>query len=185
MKVGYVVNVITIVMQAFCLMVVLFVESKQCLHNYRYYYDSFWNKNNLVYLGMNLLQLTLRIMTHDKPIVQDLDDLGVEEINRTFLVVNMIVLVTSSIKIMELLRMYEQLGNLIALLVTAIFDISGFLMFFAIFIVTISAFYRMVGATFDDQEYTGVYEFMIYFMQTLNNSIGDISTPNYKYWLKE
>lgn len=149
MKVGYVFNIITILMQAFCLMVVLFVESKQCLHNYHNYYDNFWKKNNLVYLIMNLLQLSLRIMTYDKSIVQDLDDLGPEEINRPFLVVNMIVLVTSTVKIMELLRMYEKLGNLIALLFTAIVDISGFLMFFAIFIVTISAFYRMVGATFD------------------------------------
>merc|ERR1719329_8435 len=149
MKVGYVFNIITIFMQAFCLVVVLMVESRQCLHDYHNYCDNFWKKNNLVYLVMNLLQLTLRIKTFDKPIVQDWDDLGSEDINRFHLVVNMVVLVTSSIKIMELLRMYEQLGNLIALLVTAIVDISGFLMFFGIFIVTISAFYRMVGATFD------------------------------------
>jgi hypothetical protein len=86
-------------------------------------------------------------------------------------------------KLVTLLRMFESIGNLIALLDACLRDIAGFLAFMMLFVVTISAFYKLVGARFDATGYSGVSDVVVYIMQTTRNAIGDISTPQYAYWM--
>jgi hypothetical protein len=104
-------------------------------------------------------------------------------VDRPILVCNLIVLGSSSMKVLTILRVYPSIGNMVALLGACIKDIYGFLLFFMIFIYFIAAFYKLVGATFDKSDYLGINaDFLVYIMQTTRNSIGDIDTPEYFFW---
>lgn len=56
-------------------------------------------------------------------------------------------------------------------------DIFGFLIFMFIFIITLAAFYRLVGAQFEDDDYPAVNPYFVFVFQCLRNSIGDIAVP--------
>jgi len=92
------------------------------------------------------------------------DDIS-SHVNRPILLCNVIVLGSSSMKVLTILRVYPSIGNMVALLGACIKDISGFLSFFMIFIFFIAAFYRLVGATFDESDYHGIKaDFLVYIM---------------------
>jgi len=153
------------------------------------YFDTWWNYNDCFYILINMIQLLMRIVNIDKNIIPDWSNAeegdDVDNINRPLLIINLLVLFSTSMKLITLLRMFESIGNLIALLGACLRDIAGFLAFILLFIVTISAFYKLVGATFDENQdiYSGVSDVVVYIMQTTRNAIGDISTPQYPYWI--
>lgn len=99
-------------------------------------------------------------------------------------IVNLLTLFVSSIKVLGILKMYDSINSQVILVYASLRDIVGFLMFLFIFIVSLSAFYKLVGATFDAGDYQEVSTFFVYLMQSTRNSIGDISVPLYPYWVQ-
>jgi hypothetical protein len=88
----------------------------------------------------------------------------------------------SSIKVLSILKMFASIGNQVTLVIASLRDMIGFLMFLFLFILSISSFYKLVGATFDAGDYQEVSTFFVFLMQSTRNSIGDISVPKYPYW---
>lgn len=179
-------NIATVVLQGIAVFVVAKEEWAQYEYDKEGYFDSLWNYNDCFYIVINIVQLLMRVITIDKNIIPDWesdeDHGGVDHVNRPLLIINLLVLFSTSMKLITLLRMFESIGNLIALLDACLRDIAGFLAFMLLFVVTISAFYKLVGASFDDSTYSGVSDVVVYIMQTTRNAIGDISTPKYAYW---
>jgi hypothetical protein len=54
-----------------------------------------------------------------------------------------------------------------------------------IFIITLAAFYKLVGANFDDDDYPAVNTYFVFLFQCLRNSIGDIAVPQYSFWINQ
>lgn len=117
---------------------------------------------------INILQLLVRLIYIDENIIPDWSqserDSADCDVNRPLLIINLLVLFSTSMKLVTLLRMFESIGNLIALLDACLRDIAGFLAFMMLFVVTISAFYKLVGARFDDTGYSGVSDVVVYIM---------------------
>lgn len=99
-------------------------------------------------------------------------------------ITNLFCLVVSSVKVLSILQMFDSIGSQVILVSASLRDIVGFLLFLFLFILSISAFYKLVGATFDTGDYQEVSTFFVYLMQSTRNSIGDISVPKYAYWEK-
>lgn len=148
-----------------------YIEAKQYLYDRNNYFKTFWNYNDVLFVLINFTQFIIRCLHPGESINPDWDDkIGKNDdisshVDRPLLLVNLILLASSSMKVLTILRVYEGIGNMVALLGACIKDISGFLSFFMIFIFFISAFYRLVGATFDDTDYEGIrLDFLVYMM---------------------
>ena len=78
------------------------------------------------------------------------------------LIINLVVTITQTVKMISLLRQYSRIGILVAFLEKGISDISGFLIFFFLMIVTISTLYKITGAQFEMDDYTEIFVFLAY-----------------------
>ena len=81
-----------------------------------------------------------------------------------------------------MLKMFESIANQVNLVQACLGDISGFMSFMFLFIITIASSYKLCGANFDDEDYPNVPDFFVYLMQTFRNSFGDIVVPTYRFW---
>ena len=62
------------------------------------------------------------------------------------------------------------------------------MIFFVSFIGSFSLIYQIigVGVTSDEEnEYKGLNVFVIYFIQILRNSLGDLAPPSYGIWIEK
>ena len=99
----------------------------------------------------------------DQPMIPDWSKME-EKPNKPLLIVNVLVLIVSTIKVLSLLRMYESIGNMIALIRACLTQVLSYLAFLFLFIITISAFYKLLGANFNTLEYPEVGSIGTYIM---------------------
>ena len=97
----------------------------------------------------------MKLRQIDQPMIPDWTKME-EEPNKPLLIVNLFVLVVSTLKFLSLLRMYESIGNMIALTKACLTQVVSYLVFLFLFIITISAFYKLLGANFNTLEYPEV-----------------------------
>lgn len=67
---------------------------------------------------------------------------------------------------------------------TVVKDMSIFLVFMFMIILTFSFLFTIVGAEFSSEDYPGLGSQMIYFIQIFRNSMGDLAVPGYEKWIK-
>lgn len=96
---------------------------------------------------------------------------------KLLIAVNVVLLLSSSVKVLNILQMFESIGNQVTLVFATIRDIMGFLTFMFVFIITLASFYKLVGAEFSDDDYPSVNGYFVFIFQCLRNSIGDIAVP--------
>ena len=79
-------------------------------------------------------------------------------------------------------RVHDEFGNLIQLILSTLFSIRHFILFFIIWLVLFSFLIQISGSEIaSKEEYKRLPNFM-YFIYTYRNSIGDIDVVDYDFW---
>ena len=80
------------------------------------------------------------------------------------------------------MRIHDKFGNMIALFLQCIFDLTSF----AIFFVSLLLLFSLTSSLLNNEVYDKYYPSMNYFTEVLvhtyRNAIGDIHPPGYSYW---
>mmetsp|Transcript_3352 Transcript_3352/g.5063 ORF Transcript_3352/g.5063 Transcript_3352/m.5063 type:complete len:244 (-) Transcript_3352:104-835(-) len=93
------------------------------------------------------------------------------------------------IKTLYFIRIYEQFGFLVQMVLLTFIDVVPFTTFMVVWIVYFAMTFMIVrwqiepDPTDDELEYPEINVFMKYFLQSYRNSIGDLATPDYEWWL--
>jgi hypothetical protein len=98
----------------------------------------------------------------------------------TFL--TLVVLVQAFLKVLFFLRLYEGLGSLVQMLITTVKELVNFTTFLLISVTFFAFSFRVLGVNFSADDYANVPGFVVTFMTTYRNSIGDIQAPGYAKW---
>ena len=61
-------------------------------------------------------------------------------------------------------------------------DLGLYILFYAVFIIAFSLLYQILGAEVDTSDYPDMNVFVVFFIQTFRNSVGDSSVPSYDMW---
>ena len=86
-----------------------------------------------------------------------------------------------------------EFGVLVSLVETCVGSLGTFIAFLTLWVVCFHILFRLLGATFDEgtfepdydsdmNDYPKVPDIAVGLLQNFRNSIGDLSTPHYKYW---
>lgn len=107
-----------------------------------------------------------------------------------FAVYNIVLLVILILRVMEYIRVFTEYSMQVKLVKKGIMDIGAFSVFFCFYIFMFSLAYTLLGVDMrgvgDDGlsgDYPKVALWFADFIQVFRNSIGDIGTPGYAYWL--
>jgi hypothetical protein len=92
------------------------------------------------------------------------------------------IVIVAFFKILSLMRIYEEFGQLVHLVRKVIYGIKNFSIFLGIFIALFGFINKILGATFGSDDYPEFGMGWIILIQTYRNSIGDISAPMYPGW---
>ena len=104
------------------------------------------------------------------------------DVRWAMVLLNVLVLLIAFIKMHLLARFSERFGMLVQLLMTCVYKITSFTVFFFIWIFAFSFFYLILDMEIPLDDYPDLYPFLAYALQTYRNSIGDISPPTYPSW---
>lgn len=125
----------------------------------------------------------------------DVNDEAVTDERKTkflwFAVYNIVLLVILILRVMEYIRVFTEYSMQVKLVKKGIMDIGAFSVFFCFYIFMFSLAYTLLGVDMrgvEDNGMSGDYPKLTVwyadFIQVFRNSIGDIATPGYDYWLK-
>ena len=93
------------------------------------------------------------------------------------------VMIFSTLKVLSLLRMFKEVGNLVQLFLNCMDQIAYFLRFHILFIFGTASVYKLLGADFNlEENYSNVNTFFRFLLEAIQNSVGDIITPSYEIW---
>jgi len=86
------------------------------------------------------------------------------------------------IKILYFLRVFEQFGALVQMLLTTMTGLVNFMIFFALSVGFFTVSHCMLQVTFDATSYPSVNLLIVILIETFRNSIGDADLPSYDVW---
>jgi len=86
------------------------------------------------------------------------------------------------IKLTSYMRIHSSLGHLELLVVQCIKDCVPFMLFFFTWNYMFARFFAILGIDSETDEFSGLFVLGRYFMGVYENSLGNISTPNYTIW---
>lgn len=92
------------------------------------------------------------------------------------------VIVFAFIKILFYLRIYEEMGALVQMLITTIGSMGSFMLFLTISILFFAFSFDALGISYAGGDYKDIDDFTAILIQTFRNSIGDIAIPDYSGW---
>lgn len=127
-----------------------------------------------------MLQFALYIVWYILQITGGIENPSKDTVWGTLL--TQVVLVQSFLKLLFFLRLYEGLGSLVQMLITTIQELLNFTIFLLISVTFFAFSFRILGVDFSADDYPNVPNFVVTFMTTYRNSIGDIQAPGYSRW---
>lgn len=98
-------------------------------------------------------------------------------------ILNIILIVTMSIKQMSYLRIFDNFGSLVQLFGQCLIDVFTFLIFFVGFIFFFSLLFHVLGVEINNEDYPYLTIQYRYALYAYRNSIGDIHPPIYNFWI--
>ena len=91
-----------------------------------------------------------------------------------------------ALKNLHLVRVFENQGMLVQLLLTCLVDITPFLLLLSYFLFIIFYMYILAGANLgEEKDYPDMNPNLKKFTQVVRNSLGDVSMPDYSRWCKD
>lgn len=94
-------------------------------------------------------------------------------------IMQMLIVMQAFLKILFFLKIFSDYGFLVQMITTSISDITGFLIFFVMWIVFFAIQYQILQAEFGLDDYTGLPHFTQLLIISFRNSIGDIQMAGY------
>lgn len=73
------------------------------------------------------------------------------------------------------------MSRLVQLVVSTVYDIRFFILFFVSWIFVFAHLFKITGADFDDGDYALIPQ-LKFVLQIFRNTIGDVAAPQYEYW---
>lgn len=110
-------------------------------------------------------------------------------------ILNVAIIWCTFMQLLHYLKSDPNMGSLVTLVTYCINALWTFLSFLILFMFLFAFTFKMLGATFDEETYDKDYnddlndykyvpDLWVFLIQTFRNSIGDLGTPHYKYWVK-
>lgn len=102
-----------------------------------------------MYVLANILQIIMKIQDKNGTLMPETNNPEKYEIvDKIVISVNILVMITSSIKLLIVLRTFEAFGKLIAFLFACIQDITAFLTFLILILMMIASLYKLIGVDY-------------------------------------
>jgi len=80
------------------------------------------------------------------------------------------------------MQVYTSFGLLRQLIIICIKDMMPFTIYMIMFLIMFALFYKVLGVNISQKDYPGMNDFGMFFMDTFENSIGNVYTPDVKIW---
>jgi len=120
------------------------------------------------------------------------DDLIEKDISIKIINVMMVILIY--MKITNYARVYHKFGFLIKMITVTINNMRVFLCYYALYIIFFTYFYYILKVDPGNEQnikfyppidYPALDKYFALFLMTLRNSIGDLASPDYSFWLED
>jgi hypothetical protein len=147
-------------------------------------YFEFWNLVDCVLFAVFIVYYITRMANTDPLLPRWGTDegAGVSEMTR-YAVTHSVILIFSSLKLLNFLRVFEDFGQFVELLGQVMKDVSVFTMFFFYWVGLNSFMFDIMGVDYSNDDYDHVGRSFYYFLQTFRNALGDIEVPVYtSFW---
>lgn len=169
--------------------------SKQKLKEY---FSSFWNYIDVFNIFTFLVYFFYR-MTDTKCVIPDVttkhefeihqpgQEKGIEEyIYRDifWVLLNSLIIFQTALKCQYYFKVYEQFNHMVMMIGMVIKNMRLFVFYFLIWVFTLSILLKITGMEIlkRDMGFPVIDDYVGNFIRSFRNSIGDISSPAYKYW---
>jgi hypothetical protein len=91
----------------------------------------------------------------------------------------------ASLKIMEYIRYNEKYSSLVQMIIEVSTELLPFISIFIMYVFLFTMISIIMEADYKDEDYKNLPEFIRIFIQTLRNSLGDISAMDIGFWQTE
>ena len=98
------------------------------------------------------------------------------------MVLNLVLLIQSIIKVFFLTRVFENLGQLVQLVIQVLNDVIQFTLFYIYFLFYFFLMFLVSGYGVDNEDYASLQPLTYTWIQVFRNSIGDANPPGIDYW---
>jgi hypothetical protein len=89
------------------------------------------------------------------------------------------------LKVLNLLRTFESFGKLVMLIINTVKDTRIFMEFLILWILFYGFVFIALRIEYDSEDYNSLSMFLIMFIQTYRNILGDLNAPDTSQWLDE
>lgn len=86
------------------------------------------------------------------------------------------------LKILQYMKIFEQLAFLVQMLITTMKSILTFMIFFVYALLFFTQCGMILKVDYEGDDYANVIDFIVIFIQTFRNSLGDTSAPGNGNW---
>ena len=145
-----IVNTLCILFQALTVGYFIDIEIRQIDINKAAYMENGWNIVDNLYIGATCIHILIRMIQPGTNFVPSLDDPLEDHNFGQFLMImlNFMVMIFSTLKVLSLLRMFKEVGNIVQLFLSCMDQIQYFLRFHILFIFGTASVYKLLGADF-------------------------------------
>ena len=161
----------------------LYLEYLQIMQDgFKDYITDFDNKNDLMTCLSFPIYTFMRIIYPENMLPRGTDE--VDLIYAYFLFSNCVFILNIAFKIFKFMKTDSKFGLLVQLVSTALADCVNFTVFMFIWIAVFSLLYRILGSynSNQSQNFPNLDNVTTFFLQTFENSLGNISNPSYALW---
>lgn len=95
---------------------------------------------------------------------------------------NMLILFLMIVQLHQLARVFMSISDLVELLAKVYKTVTGFTIYFFLWIYVFCILYYMTGITFGNDDYPGQSNFIVAAITSYRISIADFTTPDYSLW---
>jgi len=88
----------------------------------------------------------------------------------------------ATLKIMEYIRYNENYSSLVQMIIEVSTELLPFISIFIMYVFLFTMISIIMEADYKDEDYKNLPEFVRIFIQTLRNSLGDISAMDISFW---
>lgn len=145
-----IVNTLCILFQALTVGYFIDIEYRQIDIDKAAYMENGWNIVDNLYIGATCLQVAIRMVQPGTNFVPSLDANEDHNLGQFLMIMlNFMVMIFSTLKVLSLLRMFKEVGNMVQLFLNCMDQIAYFLRFHILFILGTASVYKLLGADFN------------------------------------
>lgn len=149
-------------------------------HDKLQYFKSFFNYNDIAHFIAYVVYFVIRLEDTESTLPST-DSNRLLQDQKTLTILNLILLISGTLKVMFIVRVYEGIGWIVELVSQCMLDIKNFTIFFISINILFQILFQVCGVnSADEKDFVDYYQSWI---SVLRYSIGDIfDPPTFDYW---